>query len=180
VRQLKGEGSYSFLSEYGELTVQAQAQSLQMNLPQWHSDVETPVELPAALLACQPVDSFQTRDLVLVLADEQAVKQFQPDIELIRQLAQHALIVTAFSSPATYVLRYFAPAIGINEDIATGSAQCSLAPYWFAKTGRTEFKVQQLCATPASFSVAIKAQQLQLNTQAVNLPHLTRTIATIT
>jgi len=180
VRQLKGEGSYSFLSEYGELTVQAQAQSLQMSLPQWYSDVETSVELPAALLACQPIDSFQTRDLVLVLADEHAVRQFQPDDELIRQLPQHALIVTAFCAPGTYVLRYFAPTIGIAEDIATGSAQCSLAPYWFAKTGHTEFKVQQLSATPAGFSVAIKAQQLQLNTQAVNLPHLTRTIATIT
>ncbi|WP_127023484.1 PhzF family phenazine biosynthesis protein [Rheinheimera mangrovi] len=179
LRQLKGEGSYSFLSQYGELTIQAQAQSLQMSLPQWHSDVETAVELPAALLACQPVDYFQTRDLVLVLADEQAVTQFQPDVELIRLLPQHALIVTAFSAPATYVLRYFAPAIGIDEDIATGSAQCSLAPYWFEKSGLAELHVRQCSAIPASFSMLIDPDLLQLKTQAVNLPHLTRLIATI-
>lgn len=177
LRQLKGESCYQFLSEHGELKVTASCECLQMQLPQW---LPTPTELPLALLAYQPVDCFQTRDLVLVLSDEQAVRQFEPDFELIRQLPQHALIITALSSADTYVLRYFAPAIGIDEDIATGSAQCSLAPYWFEKTGRTEFKVRQLCATPASFSVAIEAQQLQLKTQAVNLPHLTRSIATIT
>lgn len=177
-RQLKGEGSYSFLSAYGELAVQAKAQSLQMSLPQWPAG-ETPFELPKALAACQPVDYFQSRDLVLVLADEQAVQQFQPDFDLIRQLPQHALIVTAFCAPDTYVLRYFAPAIGIDEDIATGSAQCSLAPYWAAKTGLTEFKVRQLSTASVSFSVAIKEQQLYLQTQAVYLPHLTRVKATI-
>lgn len=179
VRQLKGEGSYSFLSEYGELTVRANAHYLHMSLPQWLYDVETAVELPTALLACQPVDYFQTRDLVLVLADEYAVRQYQPDSELIRRLSQHALIVTAFCAPDTYVLRYFAPAIGIDEDIATGSAQCSLAPYWAAKTDLTEFKVRQLSASPASYSVVIKDQQLHLKTQAVDLPHLTRAKATI-
>lgn len=179
VRQLKGEGSYSFLSEYGELTVQATTHGLQMSLPQWPPVVETSIELPTALLVCQPVDYFQTRDLVLVLADEYAVRQFEPDFDLIRQLSQHALIVTAFCAPDTYVLRYFAPAISIDEDIATGSAQCSLAPYWAAKTGLTEFKVRQLSASPARYSVAIDNQQLHLKTQAVHLPHLTRVKATI-
>jgi PhzF family phenazine biosynthesis protein len=178
VRQLKGEGCYQFLSQYGDLEVTASVAALQMALPQWLPCPETQTELPPALLACQSIDCFQTRDLVLVLADEQAVQQFQPDFTLIQQLEQHALIVTAFSPPDTYVLRYFAPRIGINEDIATGSAQCSLAPYWFKKTGRTEFKVRQLSLTDASFSVAINTQQLLLQTQAVNLPHLTRLVAT--
>lgn len=179
VRQLKGEGCYQFLSQHGDLEVTASFAALQMVLPQWFACPETQTELPQALLACQSIDYFQTRDLVLVLADEQAVQQFQPDFTLIQQLEQHALIVTAFSPPDTYVLRYFAPRIGINEDIATGSAQCSLAPYWFKKTGRTEFKVRQLSLTDASFSVVINTQQLLLQTQAVNLPHLTRLIATI-
>jgi PhzF family phenazine biosynthesis protein len=179
LRQLKGEGRYQFFSPYGELAVTAKLECLQMQLPQWHSADHACTEIPPALLAYQPVDYFQTRDLVLVLADEQAVKQFHPDLELIRQLPQHALIVTAFSAPATYVLRYFAPAIGIDEDIATGSAQCSLAPYWFEKSALAELNVRQCSATPASFSIAIESESLQLKTQAVSLPHLTRIVATI-
>jgi len=76
------------------------------------------------------------------------------------------------------VLRYFAPAIGIDEDIATGSAQCSLAPYWAAKTALAELKVQQLSAIPADFAVFIKSQQLYLKTQAVPCPYLTESTMT--
>lgn len=179
LRQLKGEGLYHFLSEYGELKVTASQTALTMQLPQWPASAETLAGLPQALLACQPVDFFQTRDLVLVLADEEAVQRFSVDVSLIKQLPQHALIVTALSAPDSYVLRYFAPAIGINEDIATGSAQCSLAPYWALKTGAVVFQVRQLSATQACFSVAVEAQQLQLQTQAVYLSHLTGKLATI-
>lgn len=177
LRQLKGEGCYSFVSPYGEPEVRVRADDLVMQLPQWHAN---PVQWPAALASAQIIDAFQTRDLVLVLADAEAVLQFQADIELIRQLPQHALIVTAFCPPDTYALRYFAPAIGIEEDIATGSAQCSLAPYWHAKTGLSRFKVLQLSATAANFAVAFHSNQLYLKTQAVALPHLTRSVATIT
>ncbi len=176
LRHLKGEGRYTFLSPYGEPQVTVRTGELVMQLPQWPA---TPVQWPAALACVEVLDAFQTRDLVLVLKDQQAVQQFEPDAELIRQLPQHALIVTAFSPPDTYVLRYFAPAIGIEEDIATGSAQCSLAPYWTAKTGLSSFKVLQLSATPASFAVTIQSGQLYLKTQAVALPHLTRPVATM-
>lgn len=164
LRQLKGEGSYHFLSQHGNLRVVATANSLQMQLPQWHG---SDVQLAPAWQAYKVVDCFQTRDLVLVLSDEQEVRRFQPDFALIRQLPQHALIITAFKTPDTYVLRYFAPAIGLDEDIATGSAQCSLAPYWAEKTGLQHFQVQQVSALPASFSVSIHASQLYLNTQAI-------------
>ena len=131
------------------------------------------------MTCAEVVDAFQTRDLVLVLKDLQAVQQFEADAEQIRRVPQHALIVTAFSPPDTYVLRYFAPVIGIEEDIATGSAQCSLAPYWAAKTGLSRFKVLQLSTTPARFAVTLQSGQLYLTTQAVALPHLTRMMATM-
>lgn len=164
LRHLKGEGCYQFCSPYGELKVTASLESLQIVLPQWPS---CPAELPPGLLACQPVDYFQTRDLVLVLEHEQAVRQFQADFMLLRTLPQHALIVTAFCPPDRYVLRYFAPSIGINEDIATGSAQCSLAAYWSAKTGLVKFEVRQLSTPTVIFNVHVEEQQVLLTTQAV-------------
>jgi predicted PhzF superfamily epimerase YddE/YHI9 len=175
LRQLKGEGCYLFVSPYGHLEVKARAECLEMRLPLWPS---APAGLPSAFAAYPVLDVFHTRDLVVVLANEHAVQQFVPDFELIKQLGQHALILTAFVAPETYVLRYFAPTIGINEDIATGSAQCSLVPYWAEKTGLTEFKVRQLAATPAGFSVSLEADQLRLQTQAVALPNLTRALTT--
>lgn len=88
------------------------------------------------------------------------VHAFVPDFAALRQLQPyHATILTAplFAADGQtitgYVLRYFAPNIGINEDLATGSAQCSLAPYWLARSGTTRLQVQQLSSAGGYFVV---------------------------
>ncbi|WP_051685887.1 PhzF family phenazine biosynthesis protein [Rheinheimera texasensis] len=105
-------------------------------------------------------DCFATRDLILVLETASQVQAFVPDFAALRQLQPyHATILTAplFAADGQtitgYVLRYFAPNIGINEDLATGSAQCSLAPYWLARSGTTRLQVQQLSSAGGYFVV---------------------------
>ena len=71
----------------------------------------------------RPIDAFTTRDLVVVLESEDDVAHYKPNFdELIKIDEFHAVIVTAQSSDSGYVLRYFAPKIGISEDLATASA----------------------------------------------------------
>ncbi len=116
-------------------------------------------------------DYFATRDLVLVLASAAQVQAFVPDFALLKQLGPyHALILTAALDSADssqhrgYVLRYFAPNIGINEDLATGSAQCSLAPYWLQHFGVQQLQVQQLSSAGGYFIVAAHtADQIALH-----------------
>ncbi|KOY42670.1 isomerase, partial [Vibrio parahaemolyticus] len=86
---------------------------------------------------------------------EDDVVRYQPNFdELIKIDEFHAVIVTAQSSDSGYVLRYFAPKIGISEDLATGSAQCSLAPYWFEKLGKEKLTARQLSRAGGYFEVA--------------------------
>lgn len=140
-----------------------------MCLPAW------PAQKPAALtqltdrlnLSAQGLvltDCFATRDLVLVLETAEQVQAFVPDFDALRQLQPyHATILTAqLFAPGTqtaigYVLRYFAPNIGINEDLATGSAQCSLAPYWLQRLGATQLQVHQLSAGGGYFVVTAQS-----------------------
>ena len=175
IRQLKGEGTYQFVSPYGQLTVAAQADLLQMALPVFPNAAVSC--LPDAFAELQVEACFQTRDLILVLPNEHAVQQFQPDFSQLLQLEQHALIVTALTEPNGYVLRYFAPKVGIDEDIATGSAQCSLAPYWAARTGLTHFKVRQLSGVEANFTVRIAENRVVLVTDAIYLAELTQRLS---
>ncbi len=109
---------------------------------------------------CELTDCFATRDLIVVLATAAQVRAFVPDFTALRQLQDyHATILTAplyapdGQSVIGYVLRYFAPNIGIDEDLATGSAQCSLAPYWLARSGTSRLQVQQLSAGGGYFLV---------------------------
>ncbi|PSW16928.1 PhzF family phenazine biosynthesis protein [Photobacterium sanctipauli] len=71
----------------------------------------------------------------------------------------HALILTAQNGNDGYVLRYFAPSIGIDEDLATGSAQCSLAPYWLSLLSSTSLKVRQLSSEGGYFQVERKGNE---------------------
>jgi len=147
-------------SQYGIVTVQKRRENYSMTLPAWKGE---PCIIPNALndSFTQVDDVFSTRDLVIVLPDEQSVANFVPNQQKIRQIRKHhALIVTASSGDSDYVLRYFAPNIGIDEDLATGSAQCSLAPYWFDKLGVEALNVRQLSKAGGLFQVEKTSESL--------------------
>ena len=40
--------------------------------------------------------------------------------------------------------RFFAPAKGVPEDPVTGSAHCTLIPYWAEKLGKTKMFARQI------------------------------------
>jgi PhzF family phenazine biosynthesis protein len=81
-------------------------------------------------------------DYLVELGDEAAVRGLAPDVRRLDGLGTRGVIVTAGADagPAGYdfVSRCFAPAAGIDEDPVTGSAHCTLGPFWAARLGREE------------------------------------------
>lgn len=77
---------------------------------------------------------------LLEVASDDMVKNVAPDYQGVLATAVRAVILTSQSSDPRYdfISRYFAPAVGVNEDPVTGSAHCCLAPYWGEKLGKTE------------------------------------------
>jgi PhzF family phenazine biosynthesis protein len=150
----------TFYSNYGEVVISKENGMYSLVLPSWQgSSCEVPVEI--ADLTTEAIDIFSTRDLVLVFPSVESVKNFQPDDKRLTKLNDyHALIVTAATDSTEYVLRYFAPKIGIYEDLATGSAQCSLAPYWFKKLGANRLNVRQLSISGGYFQVEQTTENL--------------------
>ena len=75
-----------------------------------------------------------------LLESATTVRKLAPDIAAIARLDRSGVIVTApGDGPYDFVSRYFAPAKGIPEDPVTGSAHCSLAPYWAQRLHKTAF-----------------------------------------
>lgn len=166
-------------SRFGDLSIKRSALQLSalaagqlcyaMCLPAWPAQKSAALtqltdrlNVPAQGLVL--TDCFATRDLILVLETAEQVQAFVPDFDALQQLQPyHATILTApLFAPGTqtaigYVLRYFAPNIGINEDLATGSAQCSLAPYWLQRLGATQLQVHQLSAGGGYFVVTAQS-----------------------
>jgi PhzF family phenazine biosynthesis protein len=78
-------------------------------------------------------------DLLVEVPGEAAVRKLTPDIPTLAAFDARALIVTAPADPGAgrdFVSRVFAPRVGVAEDPVTGSAHCSLAPYWTSRLGR--------------------------------------------
>ncbi len=84
--------------------------------------------------------------LVAWLEDAGAVKTLKPDYAALRQLPGQGVIVTAAGEDCDFVSRYFVPKLGIPEDPVTGSAHCTLVPFWAEKLGRTELSARQVSA----------------------------------
>ncbi|MDA0261836.1 MAG: PhzF family phenazine biosynthesis protein [Proteobacteria bacterium] len=94
---------------------------------------------PEALLAAP-------RDYVAVFAAQRDIAELAPDFGRLAKLDRDAMIVTAPGDDVDFVSRFFAPKVGIAEDPVTGSAHCTLAPYWAARLGRIDLHGRQISA----------------------------------
>lgn len=91
------------------------------------------------------LEAHISRDLLLLVENEQQVKKLTPDFELLKQLPDcFAVVVTAKGNDADFVSRFFAPGAGIPEDPVTGSSHSTLIPFWAERLGKNKMIALQL------------------------------------
>ena len=133
-----------FATRGGELSVCREGDRLVMDFP-----VRPPAvcAAPAALLAglgVAPLAVLAADDYVAVYADRAQIRALKPDLGALEQLDLRGVIVTAPGQDVDFVSRFFGPKYGIPEDPVTGSAHCTLAPYWAARLAKTRLSARQL------------------------------------
>ncbi len=147
----------TFHTRSGPLRAVFDGDRIELDFP---SDPMTPHALPDPLKEQWPgtvVASGSTAFFTFVaLSSVEAVRSYEPDLAAIAAVGSKALLLTAPTargSEADYVLRVFGPNVGIDEDPATGSAQCSAGPYWAAQLGRDALVAHQLSRRGATLYV---------------------------
>lgn len=162
----------SFSTRSGKLTAVQTGAAIELDFPLL---LESPAKEPPGLnaaLGLQPLYVGQSRHDLIVEADsDAAIRQLSPDYTRLAQVATRGVIVTARSSdPAfDFVSRFFAPAAGINEDPATGSAHCVLADFWRKRLNKTAFRAYQASPRGGVISVRIDGERAILSGQAVTV-----------
>jgi PhzF family phenazine biosynthesis protein len=78
-----------------------------------------------------------------------------------------AVIATAPATDADFVSRFFAPRVGIPEDPVTGSAHCTLAPYWAKRLGKTKLHALQVSARGGELWCEDRGERVGISGQAV-------------
>ena len=123
----------------GRLTCTRNGGWIEMDFP---ADPPTECEPPATLLealGCEAVAVAKGKyDYLVEVASEDAVRSLDPDMRTLSGIPVRGVMATARGdADFDFVSRFFAPGSGIDEDPATGSAHCVLAPYWTPRIGKT-------------------------------------------
>jgi PhzF family phenazine biosynthesis protein len=139
------ENEISFQSRSGILKVKKEQDLIILNFP---ASKLTEIEIPENLKNAfnhKPVKSLKGRvDIMLIFENEEQITQLKPDFQQILASKTRGVIVTAKSEKFDFVSRFFAPAVGVNEDPVTGSAHTVLIPYWSGVLGKIELIAKQV------------------------------------
>jgi PhzF family phenazine biosynthesis protein len=106
-------------------------------------------------------------DLMVVVSNQDLVQSLSPDFYQLAKLDVRGVIVTAPGHEVDFVSRFFAPASGIDEDPVTGSAHCSMTPYWSNRLGKTKLKAIQLSPRGGSLQCELAGQRVKISGAAV-------------
>jgi PhzF family phenazine biosynthesis protein len=139
--RLRADQEARFETRSGLLVARRAREWIEMDFPADPPVASTAADGLAAMLGCNPVWVGKGRfDLFIEVDSEATVRALKPQLHALAKLPHRGVVVTARSSskPYDFVSRFFAPASGIDEDPVTGSAHCSLAPYWQSRLGRDE------------------------------------------
>jgi PhzF family phenazine biosynthesis protein len=136
-----------FESRSGTLKVSKNDDLIVLDFPASNiKEIEISENLKAAF-NIHPSKCIQGRDdLMLIFENENDIHKLTPDYQKIIEYKTRGIIVTAKSKKFDFVSRFFAPAVGINEDPVTGSAHTMLIPYWAKQLNKTELTAKQVSA----------------------------------
>lgn len=144
------ESEFLFSTLSGTLSAKTGAENITLTFPKIQCEYLSKVylhELGFDELGLNALDTYRAgEDFLIHLDSEDEVKNYEPDFATIARLTPRGMIITAASSNSErdFVSRFFAPAVGVNEDPVTGSAHCSLAVFWERQLGKSELRAEQL------------------------------------
>ena len=143
--ELKAPGDcLRFNSMSGPLSVERVGEMLVLDFP---SRPPMPCAAPEGLfeaLGMSPRAIAKARDHFIVMDSEAEVAALRPDFAALDKVESFGMIVTAPGDSVDFVSRFFTPAAGIPEDPVTGSAHCTLIPYWAERLGKTQLSARQI------------------------------------
>jgi PhzF family phenazine biosynthesis protein len=134
----------SFQSKSGPLVVQRGGDLYALDFPS-RPPTECTVD-PGLVeaLGAAPKQILAARDYLCIYESQEEVLALTPNMDKLAATDRFAVIVTAPGKGCDFVSRFFAPAKGVPEDPVTGSAHCTLIPFWSKRLGKKTLHAQQV------------------------------------
>jgi len=160
-----------FQTKSGLLTAARSGGLIELDFP---AKPEKPAEPPEGLIEALGVTpryvGRNAFDYLVEVESQEIVRDAAPDFARLKKIEARGVMITAAGSAGfDFVSRFFAPAVGIDEDPVTGSAHCCLGPYWGAKLGKTEMKAHQVSARGGIVRVRLAGDRVLIGGHAVTI-----------
>lgn len=158
----------SFQSLSGELKVRKEGKDLILIFPEDSiQEIEIPENIVEAI-GLSPVGACKGKtDYMLIYQDQSQIEKIQPDFRKLKETNARGIIVTAPGKETDFVSRFFAPAVGVDEDPVTGSAHTSLIPYWSKRLAKIELTAIQLSSRRGYLKCKYLDDRVEIGGQAV-------------
>lgn len=129
----------------GELTVTKKGTLLELNFPVDQLEPALPPDGLIAAIGKKPLEIWKgKKDYLLLYGSQEDIEELSPDFGALKTVHARGIITTAAGYECDFVSRFFAPAVGVNEDPVTGSAHTSLTPFWAHRLNQLSFNAMQL------------------------------------
>ncbi len=169
---LRPDEQARFHTRSGLLTAERRGALIELDFPAKPEKESTvPRGLYEALGTSPHYVGMSQFDALVLVASEAVVRSIKPDMNRLRSLPIRGIIVTARADSSSYdiVSRFFAPAVGVDEDPVTGSAHCCLAPFWAPRLGKREFIAYQASERGGLLHIALRGARVRLGGEAVTV-----------
>ncbi len=156
----------------GELVIRYEGEEIVMDFPASTPRADDQKALIAEIIGNRSHQYLGSvpMNATAVLETETEVANFVPDLPRIAEVKAACLVITAPADTGRdydFVVRVFGPQSGIPEDPVTGSAYCTLAPYWAERLGKLTLRARQLSARGGDLTVTHAGERVLLRGRAV-------------
>lgn len=157
----------TFHSRSGPLTVTRAEELYTLDFPSRPGRRQEPDAAITAALGARPEAVYTARDTMCVFASAAEVLALRPEMRALAQMEPFAFIATAPGEDCDFVSRFFAPKQGLDEDPVTGSAHCTLTPFWAERLGKTSLFARQVSARGGELWVEQRGDRVRISGQGV-------------
>ena len=158
--------SVAFETRSGTLTVSRDGDLLAMDFPVMVAEERPAPAGLAEAIGIEPVKFLKAVMNMAVLENEAVVRAVNPDFGYIKNMDGMGLIITALGDQSDCASRYFAPHAGIDEDPVTGSAHCTIVPYWSGVLGKAQIHARQVSARSGDLYCLLEGDRVVLTGKA--------------
>jgi predicted PhzF superfamily epimerase YddE/YHI9 len=161
-----------FFTRSGWLTASTKGGWIEMDFPALPVDGEYASTELGEILGIRPKTIWKSRfDCLVEVETEAEVNSANPDFARLKAIPVRGFIVTSRSNSPKYdfISRFFAPAVGVDEDPVTGSAHSVLTPYWAEKLGANEMMAYQASSRGGVLRVGMRGERVAISGLAVTV-----------